>query len=87
MSDNYTKFKRSKRLHNDRRASLRQLSIAKRAGLPISTQNVHRYEKMHALNCGIPTCAACGNPRKFFGEKTWQETKADASFRFSCIEE
>lgn len=35
----------------------------------------HRYHKVHAVNCGDSHCVMCGNPRKFFGEKTFQERK------------
>jgi len=35
----------------------------------------HTFHKVHALNCGDSKCAMCGNPRKFFGEKTMQELK------------
>lgn len=35
----------------------------------------HRLHKRNALNCGNPKCIMCGNPRKFFGEKTIQEIK------------
>jgi len=38
----------------------------------------HRFHKKNALNCGDPKCVICGNPRKFFGEKTLQER------RFEC---
>ena len=38
-------------------------------------QSIHRYHKKNALNCGDSNCVMCGNPRKFFGEKTMQERK------------
>ena len=37
----------------------------------------HRFHKVKSLNCGDPNCAMCGNPRKFFNEKTIQEKVVD----------
>ena len=34
--------------------------------------NKHKLHKLKAFHC---SCWMCGNPRKYFGEKTWQETK------------
>lgn len=73
MSDEITKEKRSKRIYSDEVKSKKQLKIAKEFGMP--EQEVHRYAKKHAMNCGNPNCVMCGNPRKFFGEKTIQEQR------------
>ena len=73
MSDENTKVKRSRRIHSDKVKSKKQVKIAKQFGL--DNVEAHRYNKKHALNCGNPNCVMCGNPRKFFGEKTIQEQR------------
>lgn len=35
----------------------------------------HRFHKTKAMNCGDPNCVMCGNPRKFWGERTIQERR------------
>lgn len=35
----------------------------------------HRFHKKSGLTCGNSNCVMCGNPRKFFNEKTMQEKK------------
>lgn len=69
----YNRFKKAKRRARTENAINRQLKIAKTCGL--STNNPHRFSKMKATNCGDPKCAMCGNPRKFFNEKTIQEKR------------
>ncbi len=78
MSDEITKEKRSKRIHSDKVKSKRQMRIAKENRLTEfhpHMDNAHRFHKQHAMNCGNPNCVMCGNPRKFFGEKTIQERR------------
>jgi len=75
MSDPDTKVKKSKRLLKTNAAIEKQIKIAKELGMHIRKDQPHRYAKMHSLNCGDPKCAMCGNPRKFFKEKTTQEKK------------
>ena len=80
MSDELIKEKRSKRLFSDKIKSKRQKKILKCHGLdtnPFESENY--YNKRHSLNCGNSNCVICGNPRKFFGEKTYQELKFDES--------
>ena len=62
MSAENDKFRHSRRLHNDKRAVNRQVSIARAYGVPITEP--HKYEKRHVLNCGDPKCIYCINPRK-----------------------
>ena len=64
---------RGDRRAHDSKAIARQVRIAKTAGIPLD--KVHRFSKVHATTCGDSNCAMCGNPRKFFGEKTIQERK------------
>ena len=75
MSDTDTKEKRSKRFQNDETAINKQKAIAKAHGFPTGPE--HRLAKIHAATCGDPNCVACGNPRKFFEEKTMQEKSFD----------
>ncbi len=76
MSDTIEKYKNSKRRHNDEVKSKKQYDLAKLSNFPhIDKKSPHIYHKMHAYNCGDPKCYMCGNPRKFFKEKTIQEKK------------
>ena len=38
--------------------------------------NPHRYHKVSGVTCGSSRCMMCGNPRKFFKERTMQEKRA-----------
>jgi hypothetical protein len=83
MSNEEDKYYHSKRLLRDEAAIKRQVKIAKayrHASHWIEGQPQHKYSKVHAMNCGRPTCVMCGNPRKFFKSKkkealTFQERK------------
>ena len=73
MSKDEDKIKHSRRLLKDDNAIKKQSNIAKAHGFQHRPE--HRYAKMHAVNCGDPNCAMCGNPRKFFKEPTVQEKR------------
>jgi hypothetical protein len=73
MSDDISKVKHSKRLHNDEVKIKRQTKIAKNFGLDV--KEPHMYVKKNALNCGNPKCIMCSNPRKVWKEKTIQEKR------------
>ena len=62
MSHEDDKFKHSKRLLKDKNAVRRQVKIARASGF----KNIvpHKFSKRHALDCGRPKCALCGNPRR-----------------------
>ncbi len=79
MSDSDQKEKRSKRLQQEENAIRRQAKIGRaHNGLsPKEEKEPHRFAKSHALNCGDPNCMMCGNPRKFFKERTIQEKSFD----------
>lgn len=83
MSDEETKAKRSKRLHKTENAIHKQQDIAiQHVGNDLAAakkirDEPHRFAKHHAMDCGDPECAACGNPRKVFGEKTIQEKRLE----------
>ena len=74
MSDEETKEKRSRRLHQEQAAIKRQIQIAKTNHTPDTyIAEPHRYHKHHVMNCGNTKCHMCGNPRKMFKDKTIQE--------------
>lgn len=75
MSHEEHKIKRSRRIHADEVKVRKQYKIAKVNG--INVREPHKLAKKHATNCGKPNCALCGNPRKFFNEKTIQEKRFD----------
>lgn len=75
MSNQVEKYKHGKRLARDKRAIQRQEKIARAHGF--LTGPIHRFSKVHAMTCGDSHCAMCGNPRKFFKEKTIQERRAE----------
>lgn len=75
MSTEEDKFKHSKRLLKDENAVKKQTKIAKAHGFPTGPE--HRLTKVHAMTCGDSNCVMCGNPRKFWGEKTIQEQRAE----------
>ena len=82
MSTPEDKEKHSRRLYDDevhieRR---RKLLKTKNQGLnvaPDAEKQPHRLHKNSTMNCGNSNCVMCGNPRKFFGEKTIQEKSFD----------
>lgn len=80
MSSDYQKSKRNKRIEKEETAIQRQVRIAKEYG--VNVDNPHKFAKHHALNCGDPNCAMCGNPRKFFKEKTIQEKKFEQKEKY-----
>ena len=77
MSDEITKEKRSRRIHQEESAIKRQVDIAKAHHIDSYDKTVvsesHRFHKKHAMNCGIPKCMLCASPRKIWKEKTKQE--------------
>lgn len=76
MSTEQDKFKRSKRLLKDENAVKKQTKIGKQYGMSKKEMDQpHRLAKRHAMSCGDPNCAMCGNPRKFFNEPTQQEKR------------
>ena len=64
MSKDEDKFKHSKRLHKDHAAIEKQLKIAKSHGIANKVvEEPHRLAKHHAMDCGVPNCPMCSNPR------------------------
>jgi hypothetical protein len=70
MSNEQDKFKHNTRIHKAWRAIKKQLGIIKSrqhfqgASKQIDEAQPHRLAKKHAMDCGQPGCALCGNPRR-----------------------
>jgi hypothetical protein len=79
MSDEVTKFKKSKRIAKTDAVIKRQTRIAKSLGVIHSHNQPHRYAKHHALDCGNPKCQVC-HSEKIFNKPTMQEKR----FAESC---
>jgi plasmid replication initiation protein len=73
MSNKDDKFKSSRRRQKDENAVKRQTKIAQSHRAPIDTP--HKFAKHHAMNCGVPNCVMCSNPRRIFKERTIQEQR------------
>lgn len=69
---------RARRRHNTQKAIDKQRRIIKALDgivAPKIMKQPHRLHKHHALDCGIPGCINCSNPRKVWGQLTVQERK------------
>jgi hypothetical protein len=80
MSDELSKKRHSRRLQLDENAINKQVRIAKDYNMHQNgkwkyIEQPHRNHKKHILNCGDSHCTMCGNPRRFFKEKTMQEKR------------
>lgn len=67
MANELAKFINSQRRHRDQNAVNRQVKIAKAHGLTGKDKAIkqpHRLAKHHAMDCGIPGCPLCSNPRR-----------------------
>lgn len=67
MSNEQSKVKSSSRRYRTENAIQRQVKIAKQHGFEHNDDLIkqpHRLAKHHAMDCGNPECAICGNPRK-----------------------
>lgn len=67
MANEQAKYLNSRRRFKDENAVKKQLKIAKQHNSFADENNVikqpHRLAKHHAMDCGRPGCAMCGNPR------------------------
>lgn len=76
MSKEEDKIIHSTRIHKTESKVKRQVDIAKTHGYTDGDKVVkepHRLAKRKAMDCGNPNCVMCGNPRKFWNERTKQE--------------
>jgi len=68
MSNELAKYLNSRRRFRDENAIKKQVKIAKshRASEynPGEIKQPHRFNKHHAMDCGIPGCPLCSNPRR-----------------------
>jgi len=67
MANELAKFINSQRRHRDQNAVNRQVKIAKAHGLTDKDKAIkqpHRLAKHHVMDCGIPSCPLCSNPRR-----------------------
>jgi hypothetical protein len=85
MGNQVERYKHSRRLHRklahiDRQMGIRKVIFANRDPMTGNTMggddNPHRYHKLSGMTCGSSRCVMCGNPRKFFDERTMQEQRA-----------
>lgn len=82
MSNETAKSARGRRLLQKTRHIARQMQIRKAHSFPNygtpgvpAHETAHRYHKRSGVTCGDSNCAMCGNPRKFFKERTMQEKR------------
>ena len=70
---------RSQRRANTANVIRKQTAIAKAHGQEVPEPGVFR--KHRAMDCGIPNCPSCGNPRRAAShEKTIQELRSENGF-------
>jgi hypothetical protein len=82
MTKEVDRYKHSRRIHRKLAHIERQMGIRRAHSFPDygtpgapAHESPHRYHKVSGLTCGSSTCAMCGNPRKFFNERTMQEKR------------
>lgn len=75
MSDQETKAFRSKRLQKAKNKGIKRFKDAKAKLSPPSEpmEYTHRFEDRSWFTCGNSNCEMCGNPRKFWSERTLKE--------------
>lgn len=79
MANDLAKYLNSKRRFKNEVAVKQQLKIAKQH-TPLASENKavkepHRLAKHHAMDCGRPGCALCGNPRHIHKDKLTAQEK------------
>lgn len=78
MSHEEHKEKRSKRIGQKIRHMIRQFKIHRALANDDRYEDLkeaHRYHKISGATCGNSNCMMCGNPRKFFKQRTIQEER------------
>lgn len=75
MSNEFAKFKNSRRRAKTDRAIARQVKIAKSHSTYPLIRQPHRLAKHHAMDCGNPECYLCGNPRKTHKDRLTPQEK------------
>jgi hypothetical protein len=67
----------SYRIHQEHRQKSDAKRKAKEWDLPTDDKSVGKMASVHGVMC---SCEMCGNPRKYFEEKSLQEEKSDEAF-------
>ena len=78
MANELAKYLNSRRRHKDEAAIKKQSKIAKQHGAVFNDKvpkQPHRLAKHHAMDCGRPGCAMCGNPRHIHKDKLTAQEK------------
>lgn len=79
MSNELAKYLNSRRRFKDEIAIKKQTKIAKQRGSFTNEHDIvkqpHRLAKRHAMDCGRPACALCGNPRRIHKDKLTAQEK------------
>jgi hypothetical protein len=78
MANELAKYLNSQRRQRDQNAVKKQLKIAKAHGLTDKdkvAKQPHRLAKHHAMDCGRPGCAMCGNPRHIHKDRLTAQEK------------
>ena len=78
MANEVAKFLNSRRRHKNDVAVARQVRIAKQHGFGFYDKAIkepHRLAKHHAMDCGIPGCPLCSNPRRSHKDKLTAQEK------------
>lgn len=81
MGNEVVKEKHSKRIQQKFNHMMKQIKIRSSVFKLGKTDQddkseMHRYHKMSGASCGNPNCVMCGNPRRFFNERTIQEKRS-----------
>lgn len=81
MSNPEDREKRSRRVHDVETHIERRRKLIKAKSVyfdgHVTDKQPHRLYKCSGMNCGNSHCVMCGNPRKFFKQKTIQERSFD----------
>ena len=75
MASTNEKDKHGERIQQKENKLTKKMKLAKEYGLNHVLKKPHKYHKTSLFNCGDSNCVMCGNPRKFFKEKTIQEKR------------
>lgn len=78
MANELAKYLNSRRRLKDENAVKRQVKIARQHGLTDRDKPIkepHRLVKHHAMDCGLPGCHMCGNPRKTHKDRLTTQEK------------
>ena len=81
MSNENSKVHHSRRIHQKQTYVKKQTKIAKAYNIPV--EEPHRFQDHAVVNCGIPNCVFCANPRKIWKQKTIKEKSFDQTTKWT----